>query len=89
MEITLPADNTSDTDNPSIFLKEISTDGDANTIDVIFPTATILGVMSPDWIKFLLEPLVKFCESGAWTADYVVHDLGGMPDQICPLKSHC
>ena len=80
MEITLPAINTANTSNPYIFLKEISTNGDVNTIDVVYPTSTILGVMSPDWIKYLLEPVAKFCESPAWTAKYVVHDLGSKPD---------
>ena len=80
MEITLPASNTADTSNPYVFLKEISTNGDVNTVDVVYPTSTILGVMSPDWIKYLLEPVAVFSESPAWTADYVVHDLGSKPD---------
>lgn len=82
MEITLPASNTTDTSNPYVFLKEISTNGDVNTVDVVSPTSTILGVMSPDWIKFLLEPIAIFCESSAWTPEYVVHDLGSEPDPM-------
>lgn len=80
MEITLPASNTADASNPYVFLKEISTNGDVNTVDVVYPTSTILGVISPDWIKYLLEPVAIFSESEAWTADYVVHDLGSKPD---------
>ena len=76
MEMTLPANNIADTSSPYVFLKEISTNGDVNTVDVVYPTSTILGVMSPDWIKYLLEPVAIFSESPAWTADYVVHDLG-------------
>ena len=76
MEITLPADSAADLSNPYVFLKEISTNGDTNTIDVVYPTSTILGVMSPDWIKYLLEPVALCSESAAWTADYVIHDLG-------------
>lgn len=76
MEITLPANNTADTGLAYVFLKEISSNGDVNTVDVVYPTSTILGVMSPDWIKYLLEPIAVFSESPAWTADYVVHDLG-------------
>ena len=34
MEITLPASKVADTSNPHIFLKQISTDGNVNTIDV-------------------------------------------------------
>lgn len=80
MEITLPASDTANTNSPYIFLKEISTNGDTNTVDVIYPTSTILGVLSPDWIKYLLEPVAAFCSSSAWTADYPVHDLGSKPD---------
>ena len=76
MEMTLPADNFADTSNPYVFLKEISTNGDVNTVDVVYPTSTVLSVMSPNWIKYLLEPVSIFSESPAWTADYVVHDLG-------------
>lgn len=79
MEITLSSTD-ADTSNPYIFLKEISTNGDVNTVDVVYPTSTILSVMSPDWIKYLLEPVAVFCESSAWTADYVVHDLGSKLD---------
>lgn len=35
--------------------------------------------MSPDWIKYLLEPVAVFSNSAAWTAEYVVHDLGTYP----------
>ena len=55
MEITLPANSTANTSHPSVFLKEISTNGDVNTVDVSYPTSTILGVVSPDWIKYLLS----------------------------------
>ena len=80
MEITLPASSTADTSHPYVFLKEISTNGDANTVDVVYPTSTVLGVISPDWIKYLLEPVAVFSESSAWSADYVVHDLGSESD---------
>lgn len=80
MEMTLPVHNNSDTSNPYVFLKEISTNGDVNTVDVVHPTSTILSVMSPDWIQYLLEPIAIFSESPAWTADYVVHDLGSKHD---------
>ena len=87
MEITLSANNTADTKNPYVFLKELSTNGDVNTVDVVYPTSTILGVMSPDWIKYLLEPVAMFSKSPVWTAEYVVHDLGSKPDLKQSLDS--
>lgn len=76
MELTLPANNTAETSKLYAFLKEISTDGNVNTIDVIYPTFTILSVLSPDWIRLLLEPVAAYLETGDWPHDYVVHDLG-------------
>ena len=90
MEITLPASSIADTSHPYVFLKEISTNGDVNTVDVIYPTSTILGVISPDWIKYLLEPVAVFSESSAWTAEYVVHDLGSeldTSDTVIPIAN--
>ncbi len=76
MEITLPASNIADTSNPYIFLKEISTDGNVNTVDVIYPTIAALGVLAPDWIALLLDPVINYMQTGAWTQDYVIHDIG-------------
>ena len=76
MEVTLPASNVADTTNPYIFLKEISTDGNVNTVDVIYPTIAALGVLAPDWIALLLDPVINYMQTGAWTQDYVIHDIG-------------
>lgn len=76
MEITLPASNVAATSNPYIFLKEISTDGNVNTLDVIYPTITALSVFAPDWIALLLDPVINYMQTAAWTQDYVIHDIG-------------
>ena len=76
MEVTLPAANPSGASDPYVFLKEISSDGNVNTIDVIYPSFPILSVLCPDWIRFLLEPVAAYLETGDWKHNYVIHDLG-------------
>ena len=76
MEITLPAANVAATKNPYVFLKEISTDGNVNTVDVIYPAIAALSVLAPDWIALLLDPIINYMQTGAWTQDYVIHDIG-------------
>ena len=80
-DITIPQD-TLDTNSTLVFLKEISSDGDIQTVDVLFPTFPLWYVMSPDWIKYTLEPLLQYLESGDWTLPFFVHDLGGYPNAI-------
>ena len=76
MEITLPASNIADTSSPYIFLKEISTDGNINTVDVIYPAIAALSVFAPHWIRLLLEPIVNYLQTGSWPHNYVIHDIG-------------
>ena len=40
-----------------IFLKEISSDGNIQTVDVIYPFHPIMLYMNPGWLKLLLDPL--------------------------------
>lgn len=65
-----------DTDDPLAFIKELSSDGNVNTIDVIMPAFPIYWVMDPDWIRLLLEPVMKYLAAGRWHLPYAIHDLG-------------
>ena len=53
--------NTSD---PLAFVKEISSDGNVNTIDVIYPMAPMFYVLAPDYLRLLLEPVTRYLASG-------------------------
>lgn len=76
MEVTIPR-STLNTSNPMVFLKEISSDANVNTIDVIYPTFPILYELAPKWIKYLMEPVLAYLVSpGAWNLTYMVHDIG-------------
>lgn len=74
MEVTLPSANLKA--DPYVFLKEISTNGNVNTIDVIYPAVTAMTVLAPEWIKYLLGPVVDYLATGRWPQKYVVHDMG-------------
>ncbi|KAH8595633.1 hypothetical protein B0O99DRAFT_622339 [Bisporella sp. PMI_857] len=63
-------------DNPLIFFKEISSDGNMNTVDVIFPAFPFFLYTNPRWLAYLLEPLIEHQLSGQYPNDYSMHDLG-------------
>lgn len=63
-------------ENPIIFLKEISSNGNFQTIDVIFPSFPFFLYTSPRWLAYLLEPLIEHMLSGQYPNTYAMHDLG-------------
>jgi len=63
-------------DNPILFLKEISSNGNFQTIDVIFPSFPFFLYTNPRWLAYLLEPLIEHMLSGQYPNTYAMHDLG-------------
>jgi hypothetical protein len=61
---------------PWLLLKEISSDGNVSTVDVIYPAFPIFLYANPDLVRLLLTPILTYCESGQWPHTYCVHDLG-------------
>jgi len=59
-----------------LFLKEISSDGNVQTVDVIFPFHPILIYLEPSLVKLMLDPLFENQESGQYPNTYSMHDLG-------------
>jgi hypothetical protein len=60
-----------------MFLKEISSDGNTQTVDVIFPAHPIFLYTNPTLLKWLLDPLFEQQETpGQWPNKYSIHDLG-------------
>jgi hypothetical protein len=66
-------------DDPILFLKEISSNGDFQTIDVIFPAFPFFLYTQPKWLAYLLEPLIEHMLSGQYPNTYAMHDLGVFP----------
>jgi hypothetical protein len=64
------------TAKPYLFLKEISSDGNIQTVDVIFPAIPIFIYSNPILIKYMLDPLFENQEAGLFPQKYAMHDLG-------------
>ncbi|KAG6830824.1 hypothetical protein H0H92_014476 [Tricholoma furcatifolium] len=75
-EITISknSDGSWNTSDILVFLKEISSDGNVNTVDVIFPAWPILLYLNPDLGKYLLEGLFRYQATGLypnkWSSNY-------------------
>ncbi|KAI0327103.1 DUF1793-domain-containing protein [Cubamyces sp. BRFM 1775] len=65
--------NTSDV---LMFMKEISSDGNVNTVDVIFPAWPLFLYTNPTLGKQLLLPLFEYQATGQYPNKWSVHDMG-------------
>mmetsp|Transcript_17385 Transcript_17385/g.45394 ORF Transcript_17385/g.45394 Transcript_17385/m.45394 type:complete len:786 (+) Transcript_17385:64-2421(+) len=64
------------------FLKEISTNGDMQTMDVIFPGSPMLLYSNPNLLRLLLEPVLAYAANETYiqfTNPYSPHQLGTYP----------
>jgi hypothetical protein len=75
IDLTIPSD-TLDTNDVMAFIKEISSDGNVNTVDIIYPTFPFFHVFAPEYIRYLNDPVVRYLETGDYPELYVVHDIG-------------
>ncbi|KAJ7682669.1 DUF1793-domain-containing protein [Mycena polygramma] len=77
-ELTLSKTSTGafNTTDIILFMKEISSDGNVNTVDVIFPAWPIFLYTNPALGKYLLEGLFRYQASGQYPNKWSVHDLG-------------
>jgi hypothetical protein len=67
-------------DTPWAFMKEISSDGDISTVDVIFPASPVWIYLDPQYLSLLLRPIFAYASSGQWTERFAPHDLGLYPN---------
>ncbi|KAI6820882.1 DUF1793-domain-containing protein [Hortaea werneckii] len=72
--LVLPADDLGAP--PQAFIKEISSDGNLNTVDIIFQTWPVFISLNPDYIRLLWEPIMSYSASGRWPKEFVIHDMG-------------
>ena len=61
---------------PWLFLKEISSDGNVSTVDVVYPSIPVFLYTNPTLVRLLLDPIFAYCETGGWPKPFAVHDLG-------------
>ncbi|CAM0136248.1 unnamed protein product [Umbelopsis sp. WA50703] len=64
------------TSDPYAFLKEISSDGNVNTVDVMFPASPLYYYLQPVYLTYLLKPIFYQVENGYWSKAYAEHDAG-------------
>ncbi len=64
------------TSNPLLFLEEISSDDNVQTVDVMYPSMPAFLYMNPELLRYMLEPVIEYSESGYWPEPFSPHDLG-------------
>ncbi len=67
------------TGRPWAFLKELSSDGDISTVDIIFDACPVFLYIDPGFIPMLLEPVLHYAASPRWSKRYPPHSLGFWP----------
>ena len=63
-------------ETPYVFLKEISSSGNVQTVDLIFPFHPIAIYANATILKYMLDPLFINQEAGYWPYQFSIHDLG-------------
>eukprot|EP01059_Diplonema_ambulator_P010785 TRINITY_DN2081_c0_g1_i1.p1 TRINITY_DN2081_c0_g1~~TRINITY_DN2081_c0_g1_i1.p1 ORF type:complete len:1269 (+),score=327.88 TRINITY_DN2081_c0_g1_i1:1956-5762(+) len=66
-----------------VFMKEISSDGDVSTVDVIYPAAPMIFYYSPEMFRKLLLPVLVYASNGtAPYGNYVPYNLPWAPHHL-------
>jgi hypothetical protein len=65
-----------DPDDLLVFMKEISSNGNMNTVDVIFPAWPAFLYFNPELGKHLLDVLFRYQASGLYPNKWAIHDIG-------------
>ncbi|KAH8646828.1 hypothetical protein BX600DRAFT_420703 [Xylariales sp. PMI_506] len=61
---------------PLMFQKEISSDGNVNTVDVLYPATPFFLWANPEMLRYTLNPLMDNQENTFYPNGYCMHDLG-------------
>lgn len=68
--------NPENASQPLAFQKEISSNGNVNTVDVMYPAMPFFVYSNPELLRFNLDPLFQYQEAGFYPNSYSMHDLG-------------
>ena len=61
---------------PWMFMKEISSDGNISTVDVVYPSFPVFLYVNPQLLRLQLDPLLDYAENGGWPKTFAEHDIG-------------
>ncbi|KAK8248719.1 hypothetical protein IWZ00DRAFT_439630, partial [Phyllosticta capitalensis] len=61
---------------PFMWQKEISSNGNMNTVDVLYPAMPFFLYSNPNMLRYNMNPLWLFQESGFYPRLYAIHDIG-------------
>ena len=74
--LAVPPASSSNASEPLMFQKEIASDGNVNTVDVMYPAMPFFLYANPELLKYNLEPLFQNQEGSFYPNEYSMHDLG-------------
>ena len=63
-------------DQPWMFMKEISSDGNISTVDIVYPAFPVFLYASPFLLRLQLDPILAYAETGGWPKEFAEHDIG-------------
>ncbi|WP_433220650.1 glutaminase domain-containing protein [Dactylosporangium sp. CS-047395] len=66
--------------SPWVTLKEISSNGDFSTVDLIYPAFPAYLRIAPRWLELLLAPIFDYTEVQGFDKPFAPHDLGVYPN---------
>lgn len=61
---------------PLVWVKEISSDGNMNTVDILYPAHPAFIYTNATILKLLMDPLFQNQEAGLYPNSYAMHDIG-------------
>jgi hypothetical protein len=62
--------------DPWLLMKEISSSGNLQTVDVVYPSMPAFLYVSPKLVRHMVTPVLEYVESGLWPMEFAPHDLG-------------
>ncbi|KAI1763114.1 DUF1793-domain-containing protein [Hypoxylon sp. FL1150] len=75
-DVPSSSDPSGDAVEPLMFQKEISSNGNMNTVDVLYPATPFFLYANPALLKYILQPLYELQEGGFYPNEYSMHDIG-------------